>query len=84
MKGAFAWFVLYYYITIHGARDIKKIHTSLVNFMSHIARKFSIMHFVTFANSDPHSTTLKEGANHTQIALSLSLTEVNRILSKFP
>ena len=48
---------------------------SLVNFMSHIARRFSIMRFVTFTDFDPHFSSLKEGANHTHIAFSRSPME---------
>jgi len=43
--------------------------------MSHIARKFSVVRFVTLTDFDPQFNSLKEGANHTHTAFSRSPKE---------
>jgi len=43
--------------------------------MSRIARKFSIVRFVTFTDFDPHFDSLKDGANRTHVAFSRSPKE---------
>jgi hypothetical protein len=61
-------------MTMDGASDIKnpQLYIHWLILCLHVARTFSIMHFVTSAEFEPHSTSLKEGANHAHIAFSLS------------